>query len=262
MTGRTVAQTLKKRQTHTEDDRKIEAAVAAYIAQQELPSEERKGSQQIAQEFGGCGYRTILHRAKGKLSMTSFNAAKQKLSTSQENVLADFLVQSAGRGFGRTHSQVYEEATAIYVANGGNSNKPLGKNWVDRFLERHHEKLQTHWTKPLDTQRANALNPATTHHWFYNIIKPNIVDKDVPPELLFGMDESGFPQANTGRQRVIGARGTKTQHASSSGDCENITAIVTICADGTALRPTIIYKGKNLQRQWTENNIAQALYVI
>jgi hypothetical protein len=37
-----------------------------------------------------------------------------------------------------------------------------------------------------------------------------------------------------------------------------VTAIVTICADGTTLRPTIIFKGQNFMMKWAENNVANA----
>lgn len=259
MTGRAASETLKRRKAREEIDLKINEAVELYLAQQNLPSNERKSSREIAAQFGVCSYKTILERARGRPSMSEFNAAKQKLTSGQEAVLVDFLLESAARGFGLTHAEIYEEASAIYKASGGDvENDPLGTNWVDRFLERHHGKLQTHWSRELDTQRANTLNPASVSHWYNDIIKPHVVDKAVPPELLFGMDETGFPQSSGARQRVVGARGTKTQHASGSGNRENVTAIVTICADGTALRPTIIYKGKNLLKTWVENNIAKA----
>ncbi|KAJ7261709.1 hypothetical protein B0H12DRAFT_1105317 [Mycena haematopus] len=34
----------------------------------------------------------------------------------------------------------------------------------------------------------------------------------VSPDRIYGMDESGFPTGYTGKERVVGARGTKTQH--------------------------------------------------
>ena len=39
---------------------------------------------------------------------------------------------------------------------------------------------------------------------------------------------------------------------------ENVTAIVTICADGTTLQPTIVFKGKNFMKKWGTNNVAHA----
>ncbi|KAJ7026751.1 hypothetical protein C8F04DRAFT_927131, partial [Mycena alexandri] len=56
-------------------------------------------------------------------------------------------------------------ANAIIEARGGEKIAPES-NWIDRFLGRHRDELQTHWSRPLDTQRARALNPAAVSHWF------------------------------------------------------------------------------------------------
>ncbi|KAJ3884609.1 hypothetical protein GG344DRAFT_60328, partial [Lentinula edodes] len=45
---------------------------------------------------------------------------------------------------------------------------------------------------------------------------------------------------------VASARGTKTQHQQGGANRVDITSVVTICADGTTLRPTVIYKGQKL----------------
>jgi hypothetical protein len=41
-------------------------------------------------------------------------------------------------------------------------------------------------------------------------------------------------------------------------DRENVTVVVTICADGTTVRPLVIFKGKNLQSSWNQDNAANA----
>ncbi|KIK01980.1 hypothetical protein K443DRAFT_39572, partial [Laccaria amethystina LaAM-08-1] len=51
-------------------------------------------------------------------------------------------------------------------------------------------------------------------------------------------------------------RGTKVQHKAGSANRENITVLVTICADGTALQPTIIFKGKRLLKKWGTDNVS------
>ena len=89
-------------------------------------------------------------------------------------------------------------------------------------------------------------------------MKENIVDKDVLPHNIYGMDESGFPPSDQGTQHVIGHHGTKTQHKQGGADHKNVTAIVTICADGTVLQPTIIFKGQNFMKKWGNNNVAYA----
>ncbi|KAH8794362.1 hypothetical protein DL96DRAFT_1450733, partial [Flagelloscypha sp. PMI_526] len=77
-------------------------------------------------------------------------------------------------------------------------------------------------------------------------------------ELIFGMDESGCPPVSVGPTRVLGRKGTKRQHRIGSNCRENVTVIVTICADGTTLVPTIIFKGQHLmfgvsENGWTDN---------
>ncbi|KIJ34009.1 hypothetical protein M422DRAFT_182639, partial [Sphaerobolus stellatus SS14] len=72
------------------------------------------------------------------------------------------------------------------------------------------------------------------------------------------MDETGFVLSDSGSRCVIGHKGTKRQHRQGSGDRENITVIITICADGTVLRPTIIFKGQNHMKKWHDNNVSGA----
>ncbi|KJA13091.1 hypothetical protein HYPSUDRAFT_103423, partial [Hypholoma sublateritium FD-334 SS-4] len=41
-------------------------------------------------------------------------------------------------------------------------------------------------------------------------------------------------------------------------DRENITGIITISADGSTVKPMIIFKGKNFMQKWNNNNVADA----
>jgi len=42
------------------------------------------------------------------------------------------------------------------------------------------------------------------------------------------------------------------------GSQENTTVLVTICADGSALPPAVIFKEKAYQTDWNKNNPAKA----
>jgi len=89
------------------------------------------------------------------------------------------------------------------------------------------------------------MTPDAKRVWF-KLIEKWVVIAGIRREDLYGMDETGCPPSDQGTQRVVGGRGTKTQHKQGSADRENVTAIVTIGADGTTLNPTIIFKGQNL----------------
>ncbi|KAF8220795.1 DDE-domain-containing protein, partial [Tricholoma matsutake] len=76
----------------------------------------------------------------------------------------------------------------------------------------------------------------------------------VSPELMFATDETGVQQGLGTWQRIIGPKGKKVQHQQRSGDRENTTVIVTICAYGTSLPPAVIFKGELFQTTWRQNN--------
>jgi len=112
-------------------------------------------------------------------------------------------------------------------------------------MTRHHNRLHMYWSKPLDTQRAKGLNREAVDDWF-RIVKEQIVDAGIKPGNIYGMDESGFPPSNQGSQRVVGRAGNKIQHKQGGASRENVTALVTICAEGSTIRPLVIFKGEYL----------------
>jgi hypothetical protein len=194
---------------------------------------------------------------KGK-TILDFNATKQNLSPTEEDVLVEFVLESAARGFPKRHREIRHYANVVRQSRLGTDCKPVSEFWIFKFLDRHHDRLATHWSKPLDMQRARSLNPEAVKSW-YDIIEKFIVKLGIKPENIYGMDESGFPTAYGGKDRVVGARGTKTQHKQGGADRENITAVVTICADGSSIRPLLIFKGKNIKESWIAGNDVNAL---
>ncbi|KAF9221249.1 hypothetical protein BS17DRAFT_797243 [Gyrodon lividus] len=60
------------------------------------------------------------------------------------------------------------------------------------------------------------------------------------------MDETGNTAGDQGTHHVIGRQG--------GADQENVTLIVTICADGSVLPPTVIFKAKKFLKKWGKNN--------
>jgi hypothetical protein len=97
----------------------------------------------------------------------------------------------------------------------------------------------------------------TKEHYFdllEQIIEGKGGDDRIPPELIYGVDESGFQKGLGQKERVIGGSGKKRQHQQRSGDRENITVLVYICGDGTSGPPLVIYKGEAFQASWKQDN--------
>lgn len=189
--------------------------------------------------------------------MLEFNSEKQKLTLVEETVLVEFILESADCGFPLRHHEVAQYANAILQQKLGSNFEAVSRSWIFRFLDRHHNKIQSHWSKPLDTQRARSLNPEAVKSWF-DLVEEHLVKAGIEAGYIYAMDESGFPTAYLGKERVLGARGTKTQHKQGGADQENVTALITICADGSMVKPLIIFKGKNMMARWNEGNSANA----
>ena len=237
-------------------DDSMQKAMDAYRQEKMQPSKTRKGLRTIAAEYN-VNYVTLSRQINGGRSISEFNALKQKLSKAEEQVLVQFIQESADCGFPMSHKTITFYANSICQSRLGDGCEPVGESWTFRFLDRHEDKLQTHWSKPLNTQRARALNPDVVKAWF-DLVEKWVVDQNIRKEDIYGMDESGFPPSGQGTERVVGGRGVKTQHKQGGADRENVTALVTICADGTALHPMIIYKGKNFMKKWGNDNVAKA----
>jgi hypothetical protein len=203
--------------------------------------------------------------ASGGTSLSEFNARKRRMTPAQEAVLVNFLEESAAVGLPRKHKEIVRTANDILreaegFAPDDKSFKGVTESWITDFLSRHHDKLKTHWAKPLDMQRAQSLNPPAVHDWYHNIVHPNIhpAEDPIPPERVWGMDEGAICEGDSNKEFVVGGRDTKTQHKQGGASKKNVTAIVCICADGSTTKPTLIYSGKNMMHQYGKDNVAGA----
>lgn len=255
MAGRALSEQAKAIAKRRAVNEKYQHAIDEYLREQaKTDGTKKSGLRPIADKHGVC-YRTLGNLVNGGTSISAFNASKQKLSAAEERVLVDFILISADRGIPLSYANVRTHADGIIEAQGGT--EKVGNNWLERFLTRHRDEIQSHWSRPLATERAKSLNPEAVKAWF-DLVEESVVKKGIKRENIYGMDESGFPPSNQGRQRVLGRRGTKTQHKQGNANRENVTAIVTICGDGSTLKPTIIFKGKNFMSKWGQNNVSDA----
>ncbi|KIK50670.1 hypothetical protein GYMLUDRAFT_78436 [Collybiopsis luxurians FD-317 M1] len=186
----------------------------------------------------------------------------------------------AQRGFPLTHEILKDKVDSIICPRLGNQfpEEGVGKQWTLRFIEKYQNELKMFWSSSLDEKHSHAVNPTTNQQWFdllkevlagkrdyeFNINSDKNSNSASPttlilPENVYGADESGFMLSQSTKQHVIGSRSKKMQHQQGDGGQENTTVIITICADGTTTRPTIIFKGHTYQVKWNQDNLTKAL---
>jgi hypothetical protein len=110
------------------------------------------------------------------------------------------------------------------------------------------------WSANLDHSWAAEVNPTAIHHWFdlleVQLKKFNFANKDI-----YGFDESSFPfGGNSVRLHIVVPHEATIQHIQQGGNCKNVMVMVTICTDGTALKPTVMFKGKQMMSNWASWN--------
>jgi len=274
MPGRPKSQT-KKSQIHSEkQEEALTDAIKVYLENQQKPedSEERKSLRKICKEVEEewqekKGYRnvrvardTVQRRLQGGRSCHQFNMETNSwLTTDEEKLLVIFCLDYAARGFPLNHRTLKLHVDNILRARLGNDfpESGVGKNWTDRFVERQSNSLGRYWTAPLDTARGRAVNKTTNERW-YNLLGDTIKKNNIEEDCIWAADETGFQPGGGVKERVIGPAHIKTQHQQRDGDRENITVMVTICADGDEIPPTVIYKGKTFSTAWHQANTLKA----
>lgn len=259
MTRIAESKAVRKRKDLQEKERRILAAVEAYQLEQAKPLQLRKGVNRLAAELGVNG-KTVLNRYNGMQSMSEANAKKQQLLPAQEKHLADLIAVSSDQGRPFTKKDIVLHGNRILNQTSCETDIPkLGKKWARNFVARHDDELQMYRSKHLDSQRAKCMNPSAVEGWF-DLLEEYVVKEEVEPKNILAMDETGFIPSNEDSEQVVGRKGKKVQHRVGTANRETTTVLVTICADGTHLAPSIIYKGEHLYAKWTKNNVAEARY--
>ncbi|KAL5015099.1 hypothetical protein ScPMuIL_009369 [Solemya velum] len=166
----------------------------------------------------------------------------------EENQLAQWVIDMAKIGYGRTRQEVL--TTVKKILDGDKRNNPFkdnrpGKDWYYAFMKRHPE-ISERSPIQLGKERA-VLSKETVGRWFddfkeyMNVTANQELLKD--PTRLYNADESGFPLCpKTGR--VLGAKGSKVVYNFTSSNKTEITVMACMSASGHYLPPMIVYPGQ------------------
>jgi hypothetical protein len=199
---------------------------------------------------------TLCQHVKGGWSCLTAAANRSWLTEAQTQTLISHLHTLAGRRFPETHKDVALYALKTVLTTHPDL-KSLGKGWVDRFLTQHADKLPHTWTSNLNHSCTAAVNPVTIGQWF-DLLGAVLTQYQFKPQDIYGFDESGFLFGGDGQHlHVVTHPNASIQHIQRGGNHENMTVMVTVCGDGSALVPAILFKGKHIMKDWESWNVAK-----
>lgn len=208
---------------------------------------------QVAREFDVSHVTLGRHLKPGYVTMDEFNASKTKLSPAFEHVLVEWIIELADRNLGLTSAMIYEYA--VELLRSVDPDAKLGTTWTRRFLLRHQDVLESHWSRPLDKVRALSATPAVMDRFFqqYKSIVGESGEK-IPPHRQFAYDESGVLRGMGYRSRVVSSRNNKAAKVNRGGSRELITFVPIISGTGQLIDSLVVFPGKLLRRNWVESN--------
>ena len=271
MVGCAESDTKKKQHIHDHEDNLRKQAIAAYKAELLKPETKRKSARAVARDFVNL-YRketgreikmhhTFLTRKTEGSSRTraEANAARSWLLDDERDVVIKYIGECGARGFLLSHHRLQEHVNEILQARLG-VKFPLagvGKKWSHRFVEKYSDQIKMSWSTPLESKRGRAVNEHMAKAWF-DLVEEVTTKYSIMPETTYGVDEVGTNPFNGEKEWVMGARQAAPQYQQWDGNRENITVLVTICADGTTPPPAAIFKGRSFQTKWKQDNPADA----
>ncbi|XP_044720145.1 DDE superfamily endonuclease domain-containing protein [Hirsutella rhossiliensis] len=128
-----------------------------------------------------------------------------------------------------------------------NNEQTVGRNWVSKFIHRHLG-IKIKRGRRQEASRFNAFTPQAVH-WYFDIREKEY--GWIKPENTVNADEGGIMSGFGLDSLVVGSADPKRKALLKGPQSRNWTSFIeAITADGRALTPGIIFKGKELQKQW------------
>lgn len=225
---------------YTEED--VEQAIEAIVNGQSL----RKASLEW-----GVPRTTLSDRLTGTKPWKQAFSGLQKLSPSQEDHLAQWVLTQDALGLPPSHLQVKQFAERILQAKG--DSRPLGKRWIRSFLARY-PAIKVRRSKSMDSKRVNGASTDIIKTWFRYLNIPAI--KAIKSANRYNMDESGIMEGKGSNGLVLGSSQKKAIRKKEPGSRAWISFVECISATGKFLPPLVIYRGQSVQQQWFPLDLA------
>lgn len=202
---------------------------------------------------------TILRHAEGRPTRAQANETRAWLTTEKRRVVIEYVIETGAQGFPLSHRRLKEHVDEICQKKYGDQfpEKGVGKRWTHRFLVKHSDEIMMAWSTQLDDKRGRAVNPNTNAAWD-KLLAATVAKYDITAPQMYAVDKTGVTGQTGQKERVMGAQKKGLHYQQVGSSRENTTVLVTICADGSALPPAIIFKGKAYQTNWNKNNPAKA----
>lgn len=194
--------------------------------------------------------RLLQRRVKGAGSRSTREPTNQRLTKDQERSLCEYVdtLDDLHVQIRIPHIRGAAEFIRLIGAPASATHKPLGPNWVTKFLAQHPEyKLRRQ--QPIASQRLDSYDiPVVITHFERFKQKRDelgIVDGDI-----WNMDETGFRIGCGIAHMVVTRHVNRILFLRDAENRDFITSIECISASGKVIPPHLILKGNQVLHKW------------
>jgi hypothetical protein len=138
------------------------------------------------------------------------------------------------------------------------SEKDVSESWIAGFVNRHGDHLVSHGTSARYRTRREA-DYEIDRKPYLDFMHRKMKEYDIEPGNTYNMDEKGFMIGATGRSKRVFSREMwereDFQESLQHSPSEWVTLLACICADGSALPPSLIYQAVTgaLRPTWVQD---------
>jgi hypothetical protein len=169
-----------------------------------------------------------------------------------ENILVEWVLEGAEVADPKNTAQIKNGAWLLSSKYGLNvfGQKGPSNGWLTRFFARH--PILTKRKPEKLSKAAVCVTESNIRNWF-DIIEKWLIENNLSyllneSDRIYNADETGF-EINPCEGSVIVPKGQKHVSVASTTGKEQITVMYTICANGWAVNPFIVYAGKRLNSE-------------
>ena len=222
----------------------IEEAIAAIDSQD---AETRLSYSEAARKFGVVRSTLTRRHQQQTQSRAAATQQRQLLSPLQESELVKYIQGLSDRALPPTRAMIQNYVKTIAQWEPSDS-------WISRFLRRNAANLTIKYTTGIDRDRCKA-DSEESYRSYFNLLYAKIDQYSVEPRNIYNMDEKGFLLGVNQRSKRVFSKQLweqkKVTATLQDGSREWITVIGCICADGSAVDPTIVFEGSSgLREGW------------
>jgi hypothetical protein len=202
---------------------------------------------QVAKKYG-VDRRTLARRHQGQTQPREL--AHLSIHPQHETELVQYIKGLTKRRLPPTRTIIRNFASDL-------AGKDVSNSWVTRFLNRNASHLISRWQTGMDRKRHKA-DSAAKYSLYFKDLHDKMKEYNIEPTHIYNMDEKGFQIGSLGRSKRVFDKVLYNQKgvraALQDGNTQWVTVLACVCADGTALSPSLIFQSAAgaLQSSWVD----------